>query len=34
MAEFAPELEVVLVNEQGRTRSYSLRKLLPVLFEL
>jgi cytidine deaminase len=34
VAEFAPELEVVLVNEQGRTRSYSLRKLLPVLFEL
>jgi cytidine deaminase len=34
MAEFAPNLEVVLVNKAGKTRSYSLRELLPVQFKL
>ena len=34
MAEFAPNLEVVLVNKTGKTRSYSLRKLLPAQFKL
>jgi len=32
MAEFAPNLRVVLVNKTGETRSYSLKRLLPVQF--
>jgi len=34
MAEFAPNLRVVLVNKTGKTRSYSLKKLLPAQFKL
>ena len=34
MAEFASDLEVVLVNKQGKSRSYSLKKLLPSQFKL
>lgn len=34
MAEFAPNLTVTLVNKAGRTRSYSVRELLPERFVL
>jgi cytidine deaminase len=33
MAEFAPNLKVMLVNKTRKTRSYSLRKLLPAQFK-
>jgi cytidine deaminase len=34
MAEFAPNLKVVLVNRSGLTRAYRLSKLLPERFAL
>jgi cytidine deaminase len=34
MAEFAPNLKVVLVNRTGATRSYRLSRLLPERFAL
>jgi len=34
MAEFAPNLRVILVNRSGRTRTYGLSKLLPERFAL
>jgi cytidine deaminase len=34
MAEFAPDLKIVLVNRASRTRRYSLRELLPARFKL
>ena len=34
MAEFAPDLKVILVNRSDRTRNYRLSRLLPERFSL
>lgn len=33
MAEFSPDMDVILVNYRGETRTLNLRQLLPCLFD-
>lgn len=33
MAEFSPDMDVILVNRRGETRTLNLRQLLPCLFD-